>query len=216
MTKHTTTMTEETQLVANSSTHSNKVLSLLQKKRRTLGAVVLCIAFFGAGLRMGGTTTTDTIVTIGPYSNDLHPNIPLPLDPTIDVGIPPSPTDRSCFGPEDCAGHCNGPEDCKISFQNPPIGNFPTSYGLDHALCIDNACQSGHVGAKCRDAYFDCIPPPGLSSPVCFEGECRSGQAGARCEERGGQFECIAPLKCKSMCRHVTDCQTECHAQVSF
>ena len=60
MTKHTTMMTEETQLVPNSSQNSNDESSLLmQKKHRLLGAVVvLCITFFGVSLRVddGGTT----------------------------------------------------------------------------------------------------------------------------------------------------------------
>lgn len=66
MMKHTTMMTEKTQLVANSSHHSSSKLSslLMQRKRRIIGAVVLCITFFGVGLRMG-TTTIDTIITHG-------------------------------------------------------------------------------------------------------------------------------------------------------
>ena len=54
-------MTEETELVPNSSPNSmsNDESLLLQKKRRLLGAVAMCITFFGVGLRMG-TTTTDT------------------------------------------------------------------------------------------------------------------------------------------------------------
>ena len=65
MMKHTEMMTEETQLVANNSQNSSELSSLLmQRKRRILGAVVLCITFFGAGLKMG-TTTPDTIITHG-------------------------------------------------------------------------------------------------------------------------------------------------------
>ena len=61
-------MTEKTQLVAKNSPNSNDVSSLLtQKKRRFLGAVVLCITFFGVGLRMG-TTTTDTLII--PHGDD--------------------------------------------------------------------------------------------------------------------------------------------------
>ena len=59
MMKHTTMMTEETQLVANSSKDGSPLL--MQRKHRILGAVVLCITFFGVGLRMGATTT-DTII----------------------------------------------------------------------------------------------------------------------------------------------------------
>ena len=132
---------------------------------------------------------------------ELNPNIPLPLDPMFPF-IPPGPTDRSCFGPEDCAGPCDGPEDCKISFkENPYCGSAPTCYGLDHALCIDNACQSGYAGVKCNDIN-DCIPPYGLVYPVCVNGECQSGQAEAKCEKNG---ECIRPLTCVGIgyCRQV-------------
>ena len=64
MTKHTTMLTEATQLVPNSSQNSSSIevsLLLVQRKRRFLGAVVLCVTLFGVGLRMG-TTTTDTII----------------------------------------------------------------------------------------------------------------------------------------------------------
>ena len=66
MTKHTTMLTEATQLVPNSSQNSSSEVSLLlmQRKRRFLGAVVLCVTLFGVGLRMG-TTTTDTVITHG-------------------------------------------------------------------------------------------------------------------------------------------------------
>jgi len=69
MTKHTTMMTEETQLVPNSSQNSVRELSslLMQRNRRILGAVVLCIAFFGVGLRIG-TSTMDTIII--PHGDD--------------------------------------------------------------------------------------------------------------------------------------------------
>ena len=103
------------------------------------------------------TTTNNGVVTHGVYGDS---NIPLPLDPCPPPR--PSPTDRSCFGPEDCTGPCDGPEDCKIPYvKNPHCGNFPTCLGLEHPLCIDNACQSGQVGAKCYDQY-DCIPPSDL------------------------------------------------------
>ena len=85
-----------------------------------------------------------------------------------------------CCGPEDCAGPCekhNRGDDCKLStLDEAPRCNRYGCQGLDHGVCIDSECQSGHLGAKCRN-NLDCIVPDGLQYGVCIDDICQSGES---------------------------------------
>ena len=177
-------MTEETQLVAHSSTHRSGLLSMLQEKRRFLGAVVLCIIVLGAGLRMGTMTTTDTIIAHG-NSNDLTASMmAFPTNEDSwgaipdDAGICAVPTPYSQAGYNPRTDYC---------FRDGPSFCWTTTY--DCLPTEEDGPREGVSGRGDGQCGFPCVLFD-IRMRDCYESHgsydsqkdyCFGGEGGKRC-----------------------------------
>jgi len=178
-------MTEETELVPNSSPNSmsNDESLLLQKKRRLLGAVAMCITFFGVGLRMGTTTTDTTSIPHG--DSDGVPASMMAVQLTSSTRAPfaaPSPplggsnpTNPDTSIIEDVSGICSLP--------SPPSRTYNSKTDYCFVIFPDNPTP-----LHCWTDNYDCLPIYGPWNGVSGVGDNQCGPACASPESGWNNF----------------------------
>ena len=183
--KHTKMMTEETQLIANSSQINSSELSSMQRKRqyRILGAVALCITFFGVGLRVS-ITNTDTIIVSNGDSGGVPASM-MAVQLTSSTRAPfaaPSPplggsnpTNPDTSIIEDVSGICSLP--------SPPSRTYNSKTDYCFVIFPDNPTP-----LHCWTDNYDCLPIYGPWNGVSGVGDNQCGPACASPESGWNNF----------------------------